>query len=247
MANKFVWYELITPDIDAALSFYGSVLGWESADFPNSAERYVIVSAKGKPVGGVMAPKGDMPTGWIGYVGTPDIDHAVASIRDGGGTVHFGPFEIPTVGRIAGFTDPQGAGLALFQGNSEQCSETINQMLPGHGNWHELHTTDPAAAFAFYAGQFGWTKGEAMDMGPMGTYQIFKADDAQIGGMMKGMGPQPPSWLYYFGVENVPSAIGRITDGGGTVLHGPSEVPGGALIVQAKDPHGAMFAVVGPA
>jgi uncharacterized protein len=37
-----------------------------------------------------------------------------------------------------------------------------------------------------------------------------------------------------------------IRDGAGEVLHGPSEVPGGALIVQAKDPQGAMFALVGP-
>ena len=30
-------------------------------------------------------------------------------------------------------------------------------------------------AFDFYAGQFGWTKTDAMDMGEMGTYQLFAA------------------------------------------------------------------------
>ena len=29
------------------------------------------------------------------------------------------------------------------------------------------------SSFAFYSGLFGWTKGEAMNMGAMGTYQIF--------------------------------------------------------------------------
>jgi predicted enzyme related to lactoylglutathione lyase len=245
-ANGFVWYELVTKDIDAALAFYGSVLGWESTDFPGGEQRYAIVSAKGKGVGGVMTLPCEMPPCWIGYVGTPDIDQAAARVTAAGGTVQRGPFEIPTVGRIALITDPQGAGLALFQGASDRSSEAFNQALPGHGNWHELRTSDPVAGFAFYAGQFGWTKGEAMDMGPMGMYQIFKSGDAQIGGMMKGMESEPPSWLFYFGTENVPGAIKRITDGGGTVLHGPVEVPGGAQIVQARDPQGAMFAVVGP-
>jgi hypothetical protein len=246
-ANGFVWYELMTKDIDAALKFYGAVLGWEGADFPGAEERYAIVTAKGKGVGGVMAPNCDMPPSWIGYVGTPDIEQAAARVKDAGGTVQRGPFEIPNVGRIAVFTDPQGAPLALFQGSSDQCSEAFNQMQPGHGNWHELRTTDPVAGFAFYAGQFGWTKGEAMDMGPMGIYQIFKSGDAQIGGMMKAMGEEPPFWVFYFGTESVHAAMKRITDAGGTILHGPAEVPGGALIVQAKDPQGAMFALVGPA
>ena len=34
--------------------------------------------------------------------------------------------------------------------------------------------------------------------------------------------------------------------GGGTIHHGPAEVPGGAWIALATDPQGAWFAVVGP-
>jgi predicted enzyme related to lactoylglutathione lyase len=64
---------------------------------------------------------------------------------------------------------------------------------------------------------------------------------------MRAPEPAWPIWLYYFGVERVEGAIARITAGGGTVLHGPSEVPGGALIVRARDPEGAAFALVGPA
>jgi predicted enzyme related to lactoylglutathione lyase len=246
-ANPFVWYELMTKDIDAALAFYGNVLGWEGQDFPGAEERYTIVNAKGKGVGGIMGMKCDMSPCWIGYVGTPDIEKTLAGITRGGGTVHRGPWEIPNVGHIAVFGDPQGAVMALIQGTSEHKSEAFNQQLPGHGNWNELHTTDPAAAFTFYANQFGWTKGEAMDMGPMGTYQIFKADDAQIGGMVKVREHLPPHWLFYFGVEKIPAAVERVKAAGGTILLDPTPIPGGALIVQAKDPQGAVFAIVGPA
>ena len=36
-----------------------------------------------------------------------------------------------------------------------------------------------------------------------------------------------------------------MTAGGGTVLNGPMAVPGGGWIIQALDPQGAMFALVG--
>lgn len=55
-----------------------------------------------------------------------------------------------------------------------------------------------------------------------------------------------PAWLSYFGVDGTDAALERIKDSGGSVIHSPVEVPGGAFIVVATDPHGAAFAVVGP-
>ena len=49
----------------------------------------------------------------------------------------------------------------------------------------------------------------------------------------------------YFGTDNVEDAAKRVTDNRGVLLNGPSEVPGGSFIVQARDPQGAMFALVG--
>src|SRR3954451_23622360 len=247
-ADSFVWYELVTSDVDAALAFYGELLGWEAREFPGGEHRYVIVSAKGKGVGGVMAlPEGMSQPFWMGYVGTRDIAAALARLADAGGRVHRGPWDILEVGRLALVTDPQGGGIALIQGASDRPSEAFDQRSPGHGNWHELRTTDPDAALAFYARQFGWTKGDTLDTGPTGTYQLIEADGVRVGGIMRAPEPARPMWLYYFGVEGVEGAIARITAGGVTVLHGPSEVPGGALIVQARDPQGAAFALVGPA
>ncbi|HKM62176.1 MAG TPA: VOC family protein [Acidisphaera sp.] len=246
--NRFVWYELVTSDIDAALTFYGQLLGWTPREFPGGDSRYVVVSADGRDVAGIMAlPEGMSQPFWLGYVGTPDMDAAAARFTGAGGVVHRGPWDVPTIGRLALVSDKQGVGLALFQpADAGRQSTAFHQGLPGHGNWHELHTPDPEAAFAFYADQFGWTKGDAMDMGPMGKYQILKADDAQMGGMMKAQEPMRPMWLYYFGVRGINDAVARVRDNGGTVLHGPSEVPGGAHIISATDPQGAMFALVGP-
>jgi hypothetical protein len=54
-----------------------------------------------------------------------------------------------------------------------------------------------------------------------------------------------PNWLYYINVADFDAAVDRVKTGGGQVLNGPMQVPGGDWIIQGKDPQGAMFALVG--
>jgi predicted enzyme related to lactoylglutathione lyase len=53
-----------------------------------------------------------------------------------------------------------------------------------------------------------------------------------------------PVWGFYFNVDSINAAIERIKSGGGTVVNGPHQVPGGQWIVQGVDPQGANFALV---
>ena len=249
MTDSFVWYELVTSDLDGAQTFYRTVIGWDSAPMPietGTGSEYRILSMAGKGVGGLMLlPEGMRHPFWLGYVGVADCDAAVEKAAAAGAVVHR-TMDIANVGKIALLGDPQGVGYAIIQGYSDQKSEAFNQALPGHGNWNELYTTDLDAGFAYYAGQYGWTKGRAIEMGAMGVYQLFQADGVDIGGMMKAPDGMPPAWLFYFGSPDIDASVGKIEANGGTVVHGPTEVPGGAWIVQARDPQGAMFAVVGP-
>ena len=134
----------------------------------------------------------------------------------------------------------------LFKGEDGE-APTQDPTKPGHIGWHELHGGDPEKSFAFYSGLFGWTKGEAMDMGAMGTYQIFSTKGQQSGGMMKKMDQEPASqWLYYITVDAIDAAEARVKSAGGQVVHGPMQVPGGSWIINGVDPQGAMFALVAP-
>jgi predicted enzyme related to lactoylglutathione lyase len=147
--------------------------------------------------------------------------------------------------------DPQGAAFGILQPLPMEAPPehpAFDQVAPGHGSWHELMSTDPVAALAFYSDLFGWTPGgEAMDMGEMGTYQVFDFHGKDVGGMM-GLGNSPvPMWMPYFGVDGVQDAHDRVIAAGGAVHHGPADVPGGSLIVIATDPQGAWFALVGAA
>jgi predicted enzyme related to lactoylglutathione lyase len=119
---------------------------------------------------------------------------------------------------------------------------------PGTIGWHELYTADLEGGFEFYSKLFGWTKVTDMEMGQMGVYRIFdEGDHKEMGdGGMMTKAPEMPvsSWSFYFNVDSINAAIERVKSGGGAVLNGPMQVPGGSWIIQGKDPQGAMFSLV---
>lgn len=250
-ACPFVWYELMTTDAAAARAFYTRVIGWQAADSGMPGMDYTLLSAGDQQVAGLM----DLPAhvladggrpGWVGYVGVPDVDASAREVAAAGGRLHRPPEDIPGVGRFAVVADPHGAVFVVFKGEPTT-DEPQSTEKPGTIGWHELMAGDLAAAWAFYSAQFGWTKDSAMDMGPMGTYQMFAAGGPAIGGMMTRPPEVPaPAWLYYVNVDAIDAAAERARAAGGQVLSGPMEVPGGSWIVQCLDPQGAAFAMVAP-
>ena len=249
--GTFIWYDVMTSDTKAATAFYSDVIGWDAQDHAMPDNRTYTVFSKGPAmVAGLMAipdelcVEGARPC-WSGYVASDDVDTDAKRVVRAGGAITREPADIPNVGRFACATDPGGAMFLLFKPNPGEESEPAAPMTPGHVGWHELYAGDLDREFNFYAGLFGWKKDRALDMGPMGTYQIFAANGAPCGGMMKAGEQVPrPSWNYYIAVESVEKAADRAWARGGEVLHGPAEVPGGAWIVQARDPQGALFAMV---
>lgn len=253
MANRhgdFIWYELLTSDPDGAAAFYGPLVGWTfgSANQPGMDYRQ-FTAMDGEMIGGCMkAPDGaPLPPMWLGYIGVDDVDASVASIRAAGGQVHMEPQDIPGVGRFAFVADPQGVPFYVMRGASDGTSTSFAYETPkdGHCAWNELSTTDPAAAMAFYTGQFGWVEDGEMDMGPMGKYEFIRHGE-QIGAIMPMMPGQPAAtWTYYFRVPDIDAAKAQAESSGGQIVHGPSEVPGGDWIINGIDPQGAVFSLVG--
>ena len=250
-AKPFIWYELMTTDMPAAERFYAAVVGWTPRAVNPAGMAYTVMNAGDTMVAGLMtlpeeARKAGGRPGWVRYIHADDVDAATEGVRKAGGAVHRPPADIPDIGRFAVVADPQGAIFMLFQPNGEG-GPPASPMTPGHVGWRELYARDWQKAFDFYSSQFGWTKAEAMDMGPMGTYQLFAAGGEAIGGMMDKPDTVPtPAWLFYFTVDDIDAAVTRVNVGGGQILNGPMQVPGGVWIIQGMDPQGAMFALLGP-
>jgi predicted enzyme related to lactoylglutathione lyase len=250
--GKFIWYDAMTSDMKAAEAFYSSVIGWQAKDSGMSDRPYTILSAGPDMIGGLMPIPDDVREmgggpAWTGYVFVDDVDAGSERVKAAGGGVLRPPADIPGIGRFSVVADPHGAVFILFHSVGAGEGGSLDSDAPGHVGWRELHAGDGEAAFAFYSGLFGWTKDLAHDMGPMGVYQTFTIGGGQSGGMMTKMPQTPaPFWLYYFNVEAIDAAKARAEAGGGTVINGPMQVPGGRWIVQCLDPQGAMFAMVAP-
>lgn len=246
--SKFIWYDLMTPDVKASSDFYAHVTGWNIRDsgMPGAAP-YSILSANGVDVGGIMpSPPGSaMPPVWTGYIHSADVDRDARRATELGGSVFKEPQDIPEVGRFAVLCDPSGAPFIAFRPNSTATPTAVPDGTPGHFGWRELMSGNWQEAFGFYSALFGWGKTEAMDMGPMGTYQLFQTGPGQTGGMMTKapQDPFPPRWNYYINVDAMDGALKRATARGARVLMDPMEVPGGGYACGCIDPQGAAFSL----
>jgi predicted enzyme related to lactoylglutathione lyase len=188
---------------------------------------------------------------WLGYVAVGDVDDAIARATAAGASVLMPAWDQPGVGRLAMIADPQGAPLYLMDPlppeDPNQASDAFSVDQTQHVSWNELSTTDPDAAIAFYTDLFGWEQQGAMDMGEMGQYRFIQHGGVGIGAVMRKPPQMPVSlWTYYIGVDDIDRAATAITEGGGTILHGPMEIPGGEYALNGLDPQQAAFGLVGP-
>jgi hypothetical protein len=260
MANQhgdFVWYELMTPDADAAQAFYSGLFGWTWADGEMAGIDYRTCSAGEHQVGGILALTQEMMGGgarpaWLGYVRVDDVPAATERIKAAGGAVMLEGQEVPGVGPFAMVADCCGAPFYVIDDRSGQPSNAFAATEPmvGHCAWNELASANPAAAKTFYGTLFGWEPDGDMDMGELGKYEFWKVGDDRgfmQGAVMPLMPGMPASaWTFYFRVPDIDAAVAYAATQGATPLQEPTEIPGGEFSFTGLDPQGAVFGLVGP-
>ena len=257
--GSFIWYELMTTDAAAAKRFYDPVVGWSVGTEQVAADvNYRMINrSDGGMAGGLLELNQEMQDGgarpmWLGYLYSADVDAKVGEIKADGGQVMMAPWDQPGVGRLAMVTGPEGAPFYLMdpippEGKPDAVSDVFSADLPQHVRWNELWSADPARSIDFYKRRFGWAQQGDMDMGAMGKYQFVQHVGVNIGAVMPTMPDMPQSmWNFYIGVDDIDRATEAVSSGGGQVVNGPQEIPGGEYAVNAVDPQGALFGLVGP-
>jgi predicted enzyme related to lactoylglutathione lyase len=260
-SGGFVWYELMTPDANAAARFYGAVVGWTIADRPEPAaggmDYRQITRDDGGSAGGVLQLTADMQAhgarpAWVAYLHTRNVDATVQAIVADGGRALMPKMTLP-VGEIAMVADPMGAAFYVMSpvpppGKPDAASDVFDPARPQHVRWNELLSPDVARAMAFYGRHFGFQFNESMPMGPQaGDYRFIDHGGLRVGGMMRPMDEaQPAGWNFYFGVRSAADAKRRIEGAGGRVQADLHQVPGGDWVLIASDPQGVRFGIVGP-
>jgi uncharacterized protein len=260
------WVDTSQPDPEAAVSFYGDLFGWEFEDVmpPGSDGKYFIARIRGKDVAAVgsipeAAPQQAM---WNTYIWVESADDAASKVRDAGGSVVMEPFDVMDAGRMAVFTDPEGAVFCAWQANQNKGAQLVNE----HGtvNFNDLNTREPEDAKSFYGSVFAWQTLELPGGSEMWTVpgygDYLERDNPELRENMAEIDAPagfedviaslvpigddqpdtPPHWNVTFAVDDADAIAGKATELGGKVLMPPLDAPWVRMTVIA-DPQGATF------
>ena len=111
------WFELHTRAYAESIAFYRDVFGWDTHVMMDQPDfRYTTLGKDDAAAAGIMDASGwpeGAPTGWQVYFAVDDCDAACRQVIELGGTVVNQPEDTP-YGRLAGVTDPTGAGFKLM-------------------------------------------------------------------------------------------------------------------------------------
>ena len=247
--GRIVWHDLLTNEVAKAKNFYAELLGWKyqiehASDFAwNSGEAdYPLILANGEAHGGFVDPGQDITSHWLAFVMVEDVDAVIMRAKKLGATIDREPFDILGVGRTAVIRDPQGAIICPYI--------PTHDLPPPSGTFprDELITDDVESAKKFYGGLFGW-KVRDVDMGPLGTYTVFKRDGGNdaAGAMNRPPGVKGSTiWLTYIFTDDVDATVVKAKKLGAIIQMEGLDVPNVGRIAILVDPTGAVFGLFKP-
>jgi predicted enzyme related to lactoylglutathione lyase len=259
------WVDASQPDPEAAVGYYSGLFGWEfesvlPADSPG---QYFVARLRGGDVAAVGSIPEALPpmATWNTYVWVESADDTAAKVSEAGGSVVMEPFDIMDFGRMAVFTDPEGAAFCVWEAKEHRGAGVVNE----HGslNFNGLNTRDVATAKAFYRAVFGWATlaigtgemwalpgygdhlerdnpGLRKQIAEMGGPAGFEDVVASISPIPGDQPDTPAHWSVTFGVDDADATAAKATELGGKVIVPPLDVPWSRVTV-ISDPQGATF------
>jgi predicted enzyme related to lactoylglutathione lyase len=254
------------PDPEAAVDFYHGLFGWEFEDVmpPGAGGKYFIARLRGGDVAAVGSIPDAVPpvAVWNTYVWVDSADETAAKVRNAGGTVVMEPFDVMDAGRMAVFTDPEGAAFCVWQAKQHRGARIVNE--PGSLNFNDLSTRDVERAKAFYGSVFGWTTlsadggfpawtlpgyGDHLErdnpdlrkhMADAGAPPGFEDVVASLNPIPGDQADTPARWGVTFAVDDADVIGAKATELGGTVVVPPLDAPW-VRTTTIADPQGATF------
>jgi predicted enzyme related to lactoylglutathione lyase len=118
VAGALTWNELATKDVERAMDFYAGLFGWRYERLQGGEITYYVIFNGDRSNGG-MREQGEaeasIPPNWVPYFATESVDTTIATATGLGGNVVVQPVTVPA-GRFADLADPQGAVVAILEG-----------------------------------------------------------------------------------------------------------------------------------
>jgi predicted enzyme related to lactoylglutathione lyase len=163
-----------------------------------------------------------------------DAEKTVALVEQAGGTTLVAPLQVGDLGRMAVFSDPDGAVLGVWQPGSHTGAELVEQR--GTCTWQELTAAAPAAAAPVYERVRGWQARVSE------AYVELLLDDRPVAGVTDPA-QGTAGWLPYFEVDDPAATTQRAQELGATVVLPFTVFDGGSCSI-VRDPQGAVFGLL---
>jgi len=246
--GKMIYAELVTPDLAAAMRFYGQLFGWSFAEQQGDGITYASASLDGRPVAGLIqkalprsAPRAPA---WLTLMAVSDADAAEATALAHGAKLLFAPHDLPNLGRKAVLADPQGAVFALLASASGDPPDYL--AAPGEWIWSSLITTDPDKDAAFYQALFGFDVFE-LPADPGAEHLLLASHNyarASVNSLPGKDGDNHPHWINFIRVLDADKTAAQVVALGGRVLVQPRLDRHGGKVALVADPAGAPFGLL---
>ena len=244
--GKFVWFELLTQDVEGAMQFYDRLFGWRSARVPmGGGEPYPMINNSDQAIGGYRKGPPGVASHWVSYLSVPDVDAAHRAALSVGCSIMMPPTDFGPVGRAAAMADPTGASFCIWKGANGDPLDVENTPMGGWF-WNELWTNNDRRALEFYESMFGY-RHEVMSMG-QSPYYMLKSGGRPRAGLCQSVNSEAKSmWLPYVAVPDCDKTAAKATALGGEVVTSPRDIPGIGRFGVAVDTSGAAVAFITPA
>jgi uncharacterized protein len=116
MGQPVVHWELWSEDPARIGDFYQEVFGWNIRTIPELNYRLVETGGEGGINGGIMKPqRGPWPGKLAFYIDVDDLEQYCRKIQQAGGRIVVEKVDVPGVGQLALFEDPEGRVLGMWK------------------------------------------------------------------------------------------------------------------------------------
>jgi len=235
--GKFIWHDLVTPDVLSAGKFYEQLFGWQ-IDYQ---EQYAVVRNGNKLIAGILqvepADGQQRDAVWIPSVSVADIDAAAELVIANGGMILKGPADMEKRGRAVLVSDPQRSELVLL--NAKGGDPADSKAAIGDWLWDEIWTDDPEITEAFYATVVGYD-----EMVPGIDYDVFVYQGKWRAGMRHLQDKRDHMlWVPVVRVADPEVTVKRVEELGGVVWITPDEAPRKGNTALIGDPTGALLLI----
>lgn len=120
--TSLCWNELVTPNPEESLRFYGDLFDWEFRRSDEDDSLYYEILNRGRANGGVIEMTeewGSIAPHWMPYISVFDCDETLEKAIKLGASIDMDPVDI-TPGRFAVVIDPQGAAITVMKLNESE-------------------------------------------------------------------------------------------------------------------------------